>query len=271
MHFSAGTGGQEWELGLMGWQASINVGWRELDEVAEALEDHHDGTGRRDDLFAVLAAHGVPLRDEEFALARVGAQDALHARLWDELGRASGRHYLADMRDVYRSADELSQEAARLVGALLRWDGPNEAADDLAFDDVGLSDEVRDLTDLMTQEVLLLNSVHITPVLRGHLLGAWGAAQTIASLTGINCLIATEAAPLDKRDAAPDFDDSQTELSETQQRQWHAEQERLAGHWAVHLGLSPLPSQTHVLVGHKGMVNAALEETLALWSEGPSH
>jgi len=90
-------------------------------------------------------------------------------------------------------------DLANLVGALF-------AADD--NDDELWRQEITDAFpgSLMTDVVILLRSVNITPVMRGHGLGARAAAQSIALFASSNSLVATQAAPLERRDAVPGFE-----------------------------------------------------------------
>jgi hypothetical protein len=102
--------------------------------------------------------------------------------------------------------------------------------------------------------------------MRGHRLGAWTAAQSIALFDQGNCLVATQAALLDKRDAVPGFSDHARDLTGQESALWRTEQDRLAEQWRTQLGLVPLVHDPTILTWHTGFRNEAIKRTLSLWS-----
>jgi hypothetical protein len=249
-----------WALGLDEWAATIRVGWwlDEIDPLVDAVSAH---TGRDlsdlDALKGVLADHGVHLRNEsDLWAAHVGEQTFLVARVEDPSHATSGRHTISDGHDLFYALDSLSHDLMEIATPL--------SGGDLLF-----SEEVEDaLPDgIITESILILRAVDVTPVLRGHHLGAWAAAVCVTTLATNSTLIATYAAPLSQRDAVPGYDpDVDPELTPEQSALWHAEQARLAAHWQTTLGLTPLASEPNVLVAHTSLINEALETSLAAWT-----
>ena len=256
------TGGMDpnsdWSLGLNHWTLTVGVEWDEVvQDLTEALAIH---LGRDhltwDGLQAALADHGIRLNTE--GVAWVGSQGFVTASLYSDLNRAAGRAYLNDGDALYYSADADSSDLNELVAPIVDLDGTTTMWSKAVLDQF----EDAEGADL----AILLRSVRITPILRGHLLGAWAAAQAIALFDHGRSLVATLAAPLARQDGVPGFVDNHQKFTDAEQVQWNAEQARLARHWAKHLGLTPLATDPNILVWHSAILNEALDSTLALWS-----
>lgn len=248
----------DWSLGLNQWWLEIGVAWSDAEaEVSDALTGHHpDSSGDDEDMEDVLAAHGVHLDAE--GIAWVGEQHFIVANLMSDLDAASGREYLESGRSLWYAATGESSDLETLVAPLV-----STQDDGLWSEDVN---EQWSEAEIMTGTVHLLRSVHVTPAVRGHRLGAWAAAQSIALFDQGRTLVATYAAPFDKRDAIPGYVPSDGPLTPDQWAAWNAEQRRLARHWATTLGLRPLASNPNVLTWHSTIINEALQDTLRQWS-----
>ena len=252
-------GGDDWLLGLDEWTVRVGVTWVGAEEdLVAALEGHHGLGPDVVDPEAVLAAHGVSL--EWDGTAEVGHASLYVANLASDLNEACGRAQIRDGGDLMQAADEAASDLETLVEPLIaRGDeGETWSAD--------LVDQWPDVEALLSA-VILLRSVRVTPVLRGHGLGAWAAARGIALFDQGSSLVATYAAPLDRGDGVSGYTDRHGDLTAEEDRQWRAEQERLAAHWARTLGLVPLRSDPHVLAWHSAYTNDAITSTLRWWAQ----
>jgi hypothetical protein len=175
------------------------------------------------------------------------------------LGAPDGqlRRSIGNIGGLLDAADEVAGDLERLVAPLVAF----------RDDDDEWSPTVSEIWPeaFVTDTVVLLRSVRITPVLRGHSLGAWTSAQGIQLFDQSSTMVATEAAPLEWRDAIPGCDPNQSELTPQQSALWQAEQDRLAKHWHDHLGLVPLSDEPNILAWHTTYRNEAFEQTLQLW------
>lgn len=250
---------EPWNEGLDTWWLSVGVTWwdENQDALHAAVEQHVGGT-KADfpNTTAALAAHGINLDRE--GTAWVGTSQFVVGNLGSTLNQAAGRSILWTGRDVHFAADAAAGDLEHLVAPLVSH----------ADDDDRWSAEIEDRwSDAeMASTVILLRSVSITPVLRGYGLGAWAAAQGIALFDQSQSLVATLAAPLSREDAVPSLDGDSRELTPQEQMLWNNEQRRLALHWEVTLGLTPLASDPNVLVWYTAFVNPAIQETLAVWA-----
>jgi hypothetical protein len=244
---------ESWFAGFDEWQVRVGVRWDEDDDALPTAVSQHLGTatGRLD---SALAAHGVHVDDDGFA--RVGDQTLLVARL--EGPPLGSRRVIQTGFDLWDAADELAGDLESLVGPLV---ADREDDSDMWGRDVTVAWP----DAILTNAVLLLRSARVTPVLRGHLLGAWAAAQSIQLFDHSMSMVATKAAPLERRDAVRGLDPEHRELTLEQTELWNAEQERLTRHWHTHLGLVPLPDTPSVLTWHTAYKNPAIDRTLALW------
>ena len=191
-------GGQFWDMGLDEWRVRVRATWCGQEAALAAAVRNHTRGDVPDfaHVIEVIAGHGVHL-DEDLS-AWVGEQDLVVAHIGNDLATASGREVISNGHDLFEAADVEAGDLANLVGQLVA-----------AHDD---EDELwcQEITDtfpgsLITDVVVLLRSVNITPVIRGHGLGAWAAAQSIALFASSNSLV-TQAAPLERRDAVPGFE-----------------------------------------------------------------
>lgn len=209
---------------------------------------------------ATLARHGLSLDGEGFAWA---GEQVLHVvDLDSSYAGASGRLMVESGFQLWDACDALSGDLESLASPLVSRNGSGQF----------WSDEVLARwpeADLATRAVLL-QSVQITPVLRGHLLGAWAAATSVAMFDNGQALVATMAAPLSLQDAIADLTSPTRtypgeELTQEQQQLWSASQRRLARHWSNHLGLSPLKGEPSVLTWCTFYSNPAILQTLHRW------
>jgi hypothetical protein len=245
-----------WELGLDEWVLRVGVSWWGQDQLLAETVDRH--VGCTDDVESALAAHGVSLDEDEFGTAWVGEQVLLVARIMSTLGAAAGQRFISDGLDLLEAADDAAGDLEELVGPLVAG-----SDDDNDLWNAGVVDAWPEA--FATNAVILLRSVNVTPVMRGHLLGAWAAAQAVNLFDQGSTLVATKAAPLEYRDAVTgiNYDD---ELTPEHSAMWSAEQDRLAKHWQTHLGLRPMPDTPSVLTWHTAYKNEAIERTLRLWA-----
>lgn len=256
------TGGMDpnidWNLGLNYWIMTVGVEWDEGDPLlTEAIATH---LGLDDpaweDVEAALADHGIEFDTDHNVW--VGAQECVTATLYSDLNRAAGREYLHNGDSLFYSADAESNDLNELVAPIVDLEDPT-----MMWSEEVLS-EFEDAED--ADLAILLRSVRITPVMRGHHLGAWAAAQAIAMFDHGRSLVATMAAPLARQDGVSGFIDDHQDFTDDEQTLWNLEQTRLAAHWAKHLGLTALASHPNVLVWHSAQQNEALDKTLALWT-----
>lgn len=250
---------EAWLLGLDSWSLNVLVVWDDdRDDLRSEVGAHLD---RRDLSWEAtkeaLARHGVDLDEDGYAF--VGSQETVVASLVSEWSLPAGREVLSTPYEVWSAADALSGDLDELVAPLVDLRG-----DDGAWSKplVERCPEV-DVSDT----IILLRSVRITPVMRGHLLGAWAAAQSIAMFDRGLSLVATLAAPLTRKDAVPGLQDDGRDLTDAESALWKVEQGRLARHWKKHLGLVSLPRKPEVLVWHSGYQNLDLSRTLEVWSD----
>ncbi|GAA1560424.1 hypothetical protein GCM10009741_77020 [Kribbella lupini] len=244
-----------WELGLDEWFVRVGVSWwGDEQALVEAVDLHVGGT---DDVESALLAHGVSIDDEEPGTAWVGEQVLLVARLMSTLAEAAGQRFISDGRDLLEAADDAAGDLEELVGPLVA-----RPDDDDDLWSAGVIDAWPEAD--MTNAVILLRSVNVTPVMRGHLLGAWVAAQAVNLFDQGSTLVATKAAPLDRRDAIAGLDYN-GELTPEHAALWSAEQDRLANHWQTHLGLRPMSDVLSILTWHTSYRNDTIERTLGLW------
>lgn len=244
---------EAWYAGFDAWHVRVGVRWDEEDDALPTAVSQHVGTVTGE-LDSALAAHGVQLDDDGDAW--VGEVTLLVARL--EGSPAGNRRVIETGFDLWDAADELAGDLEALVGPLVA-----DRDDDSDLWGSSVADAWPDA--IMTNAVLLLQSVRVTPVMRGHLLGAWAAAQSIQLFDHSMSMVATKAAPLEHRDAIRGLDPDRGGLTAEQTDLWHAEQDRLARHWHTHLGLVPLPDTPSVLTWHTAYKNEAIDRTLALW------
>lgn len=249
-----------WDLGLETWVLRIGVSWEDaIDDLAEALSEH---LGRpiadHSELERVAAAHGVYVADDDDLETCVGEQIVIKAKFHDSYAEPSGRDRIVDGASLLEAADAAAHDLLDVVAAItdLSDDAPFWCTPELA--------EVLPGSE-GAGAVLILQSVWVTPVLRGNALGAWAGAQGVAILSDLNTVVALKAAPLERRDAVPGEQPAfPPELTPEQSAHWHAEQDRLADHWRTRLGFEPLPSDPTVLVHNTDFVNQKLLNVLAL-------
>ncbi|MGW6279600.1 hypothetical protein [Kribbella sp. NPDC055071] len=131
----------------------------------------------------MLAAHGVEFDEDGYAW--VGEANLLVARLGAPDGQL--RRSIRDIGGLLDAADEVAGDLERLVAPLVAF----------RDDDDEWSPTVSEIWPeaFVTDTVVLLRSVRITPVLRGHSLGAWTSAQGIQLFDQSSTIVATEAAP----------------------------------------------------------------------------
>ncbi len=276
-----------WELGLHAWYARIGVTWagEEFDALVAAVRRHLEETprasGSKVDALAgrpseeggsdawehkrggwlreTLQAHGIQLDDE--GQAWIGQQDVITIPIYSDTAQAAGRRAINSAEDLWMSADDHSQELSRLVEPLTH--GPSADGEGGLF--CPELSEVLEEADT-ANSVLLLRSVNVTPVMRGHRLGAWAAATCVSVFDTGAMVVATEAAPLSKRDAIPEYDrEERADLTPEQSERWKAGQDWLVRHWTTGLGLTPLPWDPSVLVCQTTRNNAAMRDVLAEW------
>lgn len=247
-----------WEVGLDQWSVSVGVSWDsgEMD-LAQAVVDHAGADPGAFDVSKSLIDHGVRVDGDGYAW--VGTQEVVVAKIAADLPAAAGRMLIRNGRDLLNAADALYGDLEAVVGPLVALDG---TGDELWCDDV--CDQWPEA--LITTSVILLRTVNVTPTLWGHRLGAWAAAQSAALFDDASSLVATKAAPLHRRDAIPDIDDDDRELTPAEQEVWAAEQRRLANHWRTHLGMTPLPDDPSILTWHTSCINTAIKSTISQWA-----
>jgi hypothetical protein len=187
-------------------------------------------------------------------MARIGEQDLVVAHLHDGLADAEGRATIDRGRALYEAADAAAGDLGNLVESLVASDDDDE---DFWSDHVLAAFEEANTA----QAVILLRAVDITPVMRGHGLGAWAAAHSVALFDQGNSLVATYAAPLTARDAIPGNLENE-KLTEVESALWAAEQQRLAAYWRTALGLTPHPNDPNVLFWFSAYRNEAMADTL---------
>lgn len=256
------TGGMDvgtaWDLGLDAWTLKIGVSWDDEHDQLTAAVASHMGVedAPQGALIAALADHGIEF--DAFGQMWVGSQELVTASLYNDLNRAAGRMCLHDGRSLFDAADSDAADLGELVAPLVN----------LFDEEVMWSDDV---VDVLGEEVestdlaIFLRSVRITPILRGHGLGAWAAAQAVALFDHGRSVVATLAAPLSRRDGIPGFTDDHQDLTPAEEATWLAAQNRLARYWSDRLGLVPLEEEPSILVWHSQYRNEALEASLALW------
>jgi hypothetical protein len=227
------------------------------DAVKAAIQDHvADDIQTFDQIAEVLAGHGVHLDDD--GNAWVGQQDLAVAHIGSELATAAGRAVIWTGQDLWQAADTEAGDLEQLVGPLIAGDGDD--------DDLWCNEIFEAWPGVLTDAAILLRAVNITPVMRGHRLGAWTAAQSIALFDQGSSLVATHAAPLHQRDAVPGLSDDAKELTTEQSALWRAEQARLAEQWRTQLGLVPLARDPTILTWHTNCANETIKRTLNQWS-----
>lgn len=241
-----------WFAGFDGWDIRIGVSWDD-DAVADAVRHHVGGTAA--DVESVLAAHGVGFDDEGYGW--VGELSLLMARVGSS--PSGSRRSIRSGFDLWDAADEVAGDLEKLVGPLAALredseDGLLSSAVCAAWPDA-----------IITSAVMLLRSARVTPVMRGHLLAAWAAAQAIELFDDGEILVAAHAAPLERRDAVQGLTPGRVELTPAELEMWNAEQERLARHWHTSLGLVPLAENRDVLTWHTAYRNPAIDQTRQLW------
>lgn len=222
----------------------------------EAIGAHlqlRDPTWRQ--VLDALADHGIAYSGEEPAW--VGTQELVTANLYSHLNRAAGRECLGSGQALFYAADAQANDLNELLGPIVSLDDPDTMWSQATLDAFGDADGA----DL----AILLRSVRISPIVRGHHLGAWAAAQSIALFDHGRSLVATMAAPLARQDGVPGFADHHQGFTESEQALWDAEQKRLAGHWATYLGFMSLEGDRNILVWYSGYANDALDAALGLW------
>ncbi|GAA1706944.1 hypothetical protein GCM10009745_63510 [Kribbella yunnanensis] len=243
---------EAWCAGLEEWHVRIGVSWEGDDEqtLLGTVEQH----SRESDPESLLVAHGVSIDEDRYAW--VGEVALVVTRLDVPVGR--DREVLSDGRDLWMAADAIAEDLGRLAT-------PLAASGDEDFD--GWSSAVHEAwpNAFGTDAVILLRSARVTPVLRGHLLGAWACAQAVDLFDHGSTLVAAEAAPLQWRDAHSGIHPDQLSLSPDDSKVWQAEQTRLAKHLHKHLGLAPLPGHPSILTWHTTYRNDAFTSTLDLW------
>lgn len=250
-----------WELGLDHWNLDVGVGWWEegTQTVAEALAEHtgdKDLPNNEDATAKALAAHGLTL--DQQGMAWVGTQEFMVARLFNEMSTYAGREVLASGAALWQSADDQAGDLDALVAPVVDLNGG--LWNDSVIDQWG--DEAE-----MTDTAILLRAVHITPVMRGHGLGAWAAAHAITLFDSSRSLVITKAAPLSRQDAIPGLDDDdRADLTSEQQALWDAEQNRLARHWRNTLGFKPLPEDPTILTWCSAYQNPTLGKAMSRYA-----
>lgn len=249
---------EAWTMGLDDWQVRVAVRWDDtgIDALYEAANTHtNGGVSDEPQLVEVLAQHGVHVDDEWRAY--VGEQDLVIARIYSDLAEASGREVITTGYQLWEAADAHASDLEQLVAPLIDPSHVGDLWGEEIFDHLLGAD--------MTGTVILLRAVNITPVMRGHGLGAWAAAQSVALFDPGDTLVATLAAPLSIQDAVPAHRDHE-DLTAQESTLWQTEQDRLAQHWEAKLGLTPLASNPYVLVWHTSARNDPIQETLASWT-----
>lgn len=255
---TGGNDGAGWDLGLNLWALTVGVSWVDgAEDLVEALTAHLGKAPETvEETLANLALHGIVFDAEE--VAWVGAADLAVAALRSTLAAAAGRNPLEEGSDLLDAADAEAGDLEHLVGAVVS----------VSDDDQIWSEEILERWPEATEAAIaiLVRTVHITPVMRGHRLGAWAAAQSIAHFEQNRSLVALSAAPIEGRDVRLMRVDDDAEFTEWETAKWQSEQRRLADHWQSHLGLTPLATNPNVLVWCSAFENPAIEGTLRLWS-----
>ena len=247
------SGGLLWDLGLDEWCVRVRATWYEQENALAAAVRNHTRIEFQDfdQVAEVIAGHGVHL--DEGMSAWVGAQDLVVVHIGSELNVASGRDAIWDGRDLFEAADAEAGDLSNLVAPLIAAEGDELWSQEIMETFPGA---------FHTNEVILLRSVNITPAMRGHHLGAWTAAQSIALFASGGSLIVTKAAPLERRDAVPGLEESRR-LTAEESALWAAEQVRLVEQWRTQLGLVPLSSDPTILAWHTSSANVSIRKTLA--------
>jgi len=87
----------------------------------------------------------------------------------------------------------------------------------------------------------VLLGARITPVLRGHHLGAWAAAQSVNLFDQQRSMVVGLSSPIAARDVLTEaVDDEDRELTELESARWRSHERWLAGYGQAHLGLATL-------------------------------
>jgi len=185
---TGGDDGAGWELGLNLWALTVGVAWADgPEDLVEALATHLGKAPETPgETLANLALHGIVFDAEE--VAWVGAVNLAVAALHSTLAAAAGRNPLEEGSDLLDAADAESGDLEHLVGALVS-----------VRDDQIWSEEILNWWPDATEAAvaILVRTVHITPVMRGHRLGAWAAAQSIGHFDQDRSLVALSAAPIE--------------------------------------------------------------------------
>lgn len=254
---------QAWGLGLDMWHLDVGISLElDFDNVlARTIADHVAPTDGHDDLpddFVERALNDHGVRLDDYGTAWVGRQTLNVARFHSSDNAAAGREYISGPASLAYAADELASDLIRLVEPLVADDDEDLWVDEIIdrWPEVEYADAA-----------ILLRSVTISPIARGHNLGAWAAAQSIALFAHPNTLIATMAAPLTPQDVLPEMTDPHARMNPEQRARWGAMQKRLANHWATQLGLTPLTTHPDILVGSTAYLNEALTRTLGIYKD----
>jgi len=245
------------DLGLVEWTLRVGVQWEYGEEdLADALGSH---LGRRpastQETLDVLSAHGVAFDDLD--VAWVGVQTFVVAYLGNWLGEAAGNHRLRSGSDLLYAADAESPILEQVVGAVVETAKPGHLWSAEVLQRWPESDEASAL--------IVLLGARITPALRGHHLGAWAAAQSIAQFDQQRSLVVGLASPIATRDVLSEVLDEDREWTELESARWRSQERWLAGYGQAHLGLSKL-SDPNLLGWYSGETNPTLEATLRDWS-----
>ncbi len=205
---------------------------------------------------AALVSHRILLDDE--GRAWVGEQDVVVANLDNPLAEAAGRAVITNASQLWDAADADAGDLEALVGSLVTGHEPGELWQP---DVLRLWPEA-----IVTDALIMLRGVNVTPILRGHRLGAWTAAQSVAIFDHGQSLVALKAAPLALRDVLSEAVAHERHLTDHESKLWRAEQVRLAQQWHAQLGMQPLASDSTVLTWHTSYINLAIKETLRHWA-----
>jgi len=232
--------GAGWDLGLNVWALTVGVSWVDgAEDLVEALTAHlGEAPETLEETLDNLALHGIVFDAEE--VAWVGAADLAVAALRSTLAAAAGRNPLEEGSDLLDAVDAESGDLEHLVGAVVS----------VSDDDQIWSEEILDRWPEATEAAvaILVRTVHITPVMRGHRLGAWAAAQSIAHFDQTGPWWLFRPPPLRGVTSGSCALTDDAEFTERETAKWRSEQRRLADHWQSHLGLTPLATNPNVLV-----------------------
>jgi hypothetical protein len=207
---------------------------------------------------AAMSEHGIAV-DREGA-AQIGQIDVVTARLGNPLASPSGRRSASEATDLRSTAEFLPNDLARIVQALAA--SGNES---LPFWSNGLMEQTP--TALFADMLLMLSSMQISPLLRGQGLGAWLAAQAVATFATSETVVAA-ALPV----VRPYEDESwlteppEKLFSKSRPRLRDLNDYRFARHWRDALGLRPLSEDPTVVTLYTWGKQERMQAAISRWS-----